>query len=396
MPIHSVAEPELFDLAALPGDQLSAVTSEALGVDIQMDDVSVSPFPYNWGAVSTAGLWRVDVSGRSAAGSASYSFFVKLLRHPRLWPYIEMIPEGPPRDLFLRTVPWRIELEMLESGIADLLPPGLRTPNLHAAKPHDDDHVALWYEFVTAWPGEWSLHDYARTASQLGRLAARRRLGSAVNDRLPAYCLVEPREGALRYYVEHRILMATVPGLRDGRVWQHPGLAKALAELGDPTLPADMVALADRLPAILDLVESLPQTFAHGDASPQNLLVPQDARDTRVVIDWGFGTPVPVGFDLGQLLVGLVNDRVCNVDRLPPIFEAILSSYLGGLAEEGYDEDPEVVRTGFVGSVVARTGLVAVPFELLDQPAVEEHHDLFVNQLQLTRYLVDLSATLAV
>jgi hypothetical protein len=32
--------------------------------------------------------------------------------------------------------------------------------------------------------------------------------------------------------------------------------------------------------------------------------------------------------------------------------------------------------------------------DLLDQPAVEEHHDLFVNQLRLTRYLLGLATTL--
>jgi hypothetical protein len=396
MPIHSATERELFELAALPSDALSAVTSEALGIDVQVADISVSAFPYNWGAICTAGLWRVDVSGQSASGPASYSFFVKLLRHPRLWPHIDLVPEGPPRELFVRAVPWRIELEMLESGIADLLPPGMRAPKLHAVRRYDDDHAALWYEFVTVRPGEWTVDDYARSARLLGRLAARRRLGNPVNDRLPTYCRVEPRDGALRYYVEHRILMGVVPTLRERGVWGHPVLAKALAEVGDETLPADMVALADRLPALLDLLETLPQTYAHGDASPQNLLVPRDEPTTRVAIDWGFGTPLPVGFDLGQLLIGLVNDRVCGVDQLPSIFEAILSSYLEGLAEEGYDEDPEVVRIGFAGSVVARTGLVAVPFELLDQPGVGEHHDLLVNQLQLTRYLLDLAVTLPV
>jgi phosphotransferase family enzyme len=395
VPVRPDTEQELFALAALSPEALAAAATEAVGEPFTVEETVATPFPYNWGAITTAGLWRVDVAGRTAGGRSSYPFFVKLLRHTRFWPYLHLVPEGPVRERFMRMVPWRGELDMHRSGIRDVLPPGLRTPALHAVSRYDDDHVALWSEFVDVRPGEWSVDDFALTAYLLGRLAARRRIGDPVNDRLPDFCRVAPREGALRYYVESRILFGLSPLLRDGGVWRHPALASALAEVGDPALPADLVTLADRLPALLDLLEALPQTHAHGDASPQNLLIPVDAPDTRVVIDWGFGTPLPVGFDLGQLLVGLANDQACSIDRLPEIADAILPAYVDGLAIEGYVEDDDVVRTGFVGGVVARTGLAAVPFELLDQPSVEEHHDLFMTQLRLTRYLLDLATTLS-
>lgn len=378
----------------LPPDLLVSVVSEAVGGTLAEVETTVSAFPYNWGAASTAGLWRVDASGRTSDGNASYAFFVKLLRHPRLWPFLFLVPEGAPRERFVNSMPWRLELEMLECGIAEVLPPGLRAPRLHAVRRYDDEHVALWYEYVENRSGSWSAHDYARTAFLLGRLAARRRAGAAVNEGLPAAFRVHPRDGVLRYYVEHRILKGIVPALRDGGIWRHPVLARAMAERRDPALPRDLLTLADRLPALLDLLEKLPQTFAHGDASPQNMLIPHDDEESRVVIDWGFPTSMPVGFDLGQLLVGLVNDGLCRVDLLPAIFDAILSAYLDGLAEERYEVEPEVVRTGFVGAAVVRTALVALPFELLDQPSAEEHHDLFVNQLELSRYLVDLATTL--
>ena len=55
---------------------------------------------------------------------------------------------------------------------------------------------------------------------------------------------------------------------------------------------------------MLDALEALPQCYQHGDASPQNLLVPKGKPDEFVVIDWGFDCPQAVGFDLGQLLIG--------------------------------------------------------------------------------------------
>jgi len=100
--------------------------------------------------------------------------------------------------------------------------------------------------------------------------------------------------------------------------------ADALRATGDPGLPADMCALGDRLPELLDLLDRLPQTYAHGDASPQNLLLPAGEPGTIAVIDWGFGTLLPVGFDLGQLLVGLAHAGVGDLALLPAIDAAAL------------------------------------------------------------------------
>lgn len=56
----------------------------------------------------------------------------------------------------------------------------------------------------------------------------------------------------------------------------HPVMQAALGQAAEPALPADMLALGERLPQLLDMLDDLPQTHAHGDASPQNLLLPQD------------------------------------------------------------------------------------------------------------------------
>ncbi len=74
----------------------------------------------------------------------------------------------------------------------------------------------------------------------------------------------------------------------------------------------------------------------HGDASPQNLLVPADAPDTFVVIDISFRAPHALGFDLGQLLVGLVHSSEVPAELMPAIADRIVPSYIAGLRRGGY------------------------------------------------------------
>jgi thiamine kinase-like enzyme len=153
-----------------------------------------------------------------------------------------------------------------------------------------------------------------------------------------------------------------------------------------------MLALAARLPQILDMLDELPQTHAHGDASPQNLLLPADEPGTVVVIDWGFGTLLPVGFDLGQLLAGLAHAGQTDPADLASIDAEIFPSYLEGLAAEGYQARLGDVRAGYVGGLAARSALVALPFELLGgSRSSEDAQAEIVQRVRLTRVLVDMA-----
>jgi hypothetical protein len=146
------------------------------------------------------------------------------------------------------------------------------------------------------------------------------------------------------------------------------------------------------LPAILDLLAALPQTHAHGDASPQNLLRPADEPGTFVVIDWGFGDLLPIGFDLGQLLVGLAHAGETDPDDLAAIDAAIMPGYLDGLADEDYDIDARLVRTGYLGGLAVRSALCALPLERLSQPdQTDEQLALFATRMRLTRVMVNLA-----
>ena len=55
----------------------------------------------------------------------------------------------------------------------------------------------------------------------------------------------------------------------------------------------------------------------HGDACPQNLLVPADDPGGFIAVDWSTGELAAVGYDLGGLLVGLAHAGRLEVADLP-------------------------------------------------------------------------------
>jgi hypothetical protein len=282
---------------------------------------------------------------------------------------------------------------MYDCGIGDVLPAGMRTPRLHHVKRTDGDHLGLWWEFVTERPAPWHLADYRRAAFLLGRLAARRRDGADVNRLLPPVCRqAHPSESSLRFFTERRVLRGVLPALRAGKIWNHPVASAALRQSGDRALPADMLALGDRLPGVLGMLDRLPQTYAHGDASPQNLILPDNQPGTIVVIDWGFGSLLPIGFDLGQLLVGLAHAGRLDPSVLPDIDAAIFPAYLEGLAAEDYRAAPTQVRLGYLGALAARSALSALPLELLSRPPAKDAEAEFLHRLRLTRALIGITA----
>ena len=107
---------------------------------------------------------------------------------------------------------------------------------------------------------------------------------------------------------------------------------------------------------------------------------------------YSFGTLLPVGFDLGQLLVGLAHARDTDLSQLPAIDAEIFPAYLDGLASEDYKADPAHVRTGYIGSLAARSALCAIPAEQLSSAEpTDDTVALFARRIRLTRLMLDLA-----
>lgn len=141
-------------------------------------------------------------------------------------------------------------------------------------------------------------------------------------------------------------------------------------------------------------MRGLPQLMIHGDASPQNLLVPAEEPDSFVAIDWTLGGVAAVGDDLGQLLVGLAHPGELAVTALPELREVLVHAYVAGLGREELAIPEAVVRFGMDGGLVMRSAFTSLPVERLGEPITDELVELIATRVRLTRYLVDLGLAL--
>jgi hypothetical protein len=350
--------------------------------------VRVEPVDYPIGTPSTEALLRLFGTATTGAGDVvDWSCFVKKFQSARHWEHVDMVPEGF-REAFIQNLPWQLEIAVHRSSMADVLPEGMRLPQAYRIDVYDDDRGTLWMENVVQTPGPWPLERFERAAYLLGRLSARRQ-PHLVEPLLPRGNVSTPGVG-LRYYTGGRVLRAAVPTIANPETWKHPLLAAAVCNLGDRRLREDLLELSERLPAVLDALDALPQCYQHGDASPQNLLVPRETPGEFVVIDWGFDCPQAVGFDLGQLLVGLAHAGELSPEALPAVHKVILKAFQDGLAAERMQVSEEQVRYGYLGSLCARATFTALPLEEITRMGGGATVQLFEDRLLLTRALVDL------
>jgi hypothetical protein len=354
-------------------NSVADLVSAAIGQPVPPQLADVVPVAYPFGSPATGALLRVQ--GHDAPGQP-WSLFVKVLQHVRHWVLYPMLPPEF-AESFAAEFPWRSELDAWEPAFADLLPPGMRLPVLHRIVDLGDDRLAVWMEDIRESDEPWDAQRYERAARLLGRLTARGAAPEAV-----AASPYPPGFG-LRMWAERGVQSSGLPALADDDTWNHPWLR-------DHTdLRAELQTLADAIPVLLDRLDNLPQAMPHGDASPQNLLVPADEPDTFVVIDISFQTPHAVGFDLSQLVAGLVHAGLQPAAELQQIHDVVLDAFIAGLVAEGYSGDREQVELGYVGSLLLRSGFTSLPYDTISAPADDEQFSTaFAERIELTRFTV--------
>jgi Ser/Thr protein kinase RdoA (MazF antagonist) len=231
------------------------------------------------------------------------------------------------------------------------MPPGLRMPELVALHEQEDDRLTLWLVDVDPEVTPWTDDDFARAATGLGRLAARRAglppLGA--HDFLTDY-----RDNVLGNWA--------VPRLLAPQSWAHPLFV--LPEVA--ALRAEVTTLAGRVAAVHAALAEFPWLPAHGDATPMNLLRPRSAPDEFVLIDWGTATDAPVGFDLAPLVFGQAESGSAPAGEVPARLDVVVGAYARGLATEGLQVSEDVVRRAVLSAAMLRYPCTSLPLHALD------------------------------
>ena len=145
-------------------------------------------------------------------------------------------------------------------------------------------------------------------------------------------------------------------------------------------------------PALAAELATYPVLTAHGDACPNNLL-PGRVDDDVVLIDFQFWNALPVGFDLGQLLVGDVQIGRGRADTLAETEAAIVPAYVEGLRAEGCDLPLSAVRRAHALQLAIFSGISAVPFDLLprwDDATATALLAVARNRAAVARFSLDL------
>lgn len=361
--------------ADVPDDVLAGMVADLLGVDaVDLRSSVAVEFAYELPAITTAG--RYSVSGTAVAGgeSRSFAFFVKHVHEWSRSPFFASVPEEM-REIARAGVPWRTEAEVYASDLAAHLPDGLAMPRTLGVHEIDESSYAVWLEVVPTYDAGWDLARYRRAAQLMGRFAA------SEHVRQVAASVSHPF--TIRNYAEGRFKNQVLPMLQDDWIWQHPVVAGAFADLRDR-----MRATATVVDDITEELLAMPHLAAHGDACPNNLLTGD--HDGFTLIDFGFFTMLPAGFDLGQLLVGDVQIGRRDATDLAERDATMLAAYRDGLAAEGADLEAATLRRAHALQVALFTGLSALPFELLELEPTPELHRVAADRAAITRFSLDM------
>ncbi|HVL83028.1 MAG TPA: hypothetical protein VM367_01855 [Pseudonocardia sp.] len=309
-------------LAAPAVPRLAAMVAALLGqAEVDVLDARLDAHPYPYPALTTRERVVVSGTARGTDGEKHlYAFFVKVVQPWASSPLSHHVPE-PLRTTLAPLVPWRTEPDLYRSDLRDRLPAGLTVPRAFGVYDLDDDAGAIWLELVPDRPVSWDLDRHRHAAYLLGRLAASPSVA-------PLATRVPPGRTA-RGYADVWLAHNVIPDLRDDDFWRRPLVAHAF----DADLRARMLAAVDALPRLLDELDSFPMTTAHGDACTRNLLGTDGTG--FMMIDFGFWGTDPVGFDLGQLLLGQVHAGERSARTLPELEKACVPAYVDGLRDEG-------------------------------------------------------------
>lgn len=346
----------------------------------------VEPLGGGFGNPVSLGLYRVSGMARDGIREFAWSLVLKAAQSPG---NVGMAYLGGGDDTTHWNY-WRREYYLYSSDLLDRLPHGLAAPRIYGVEQRPGDVYWLWMEeIVDNYRTHWPVERYALAARHLGRLSA------AYLDGWHPEAYPWLARSTLRQWFSGN---ATSSLNLDDEGWMavlmdHPAIAR-LFEGDERDLFRRCIVERGRMLGALD---QLPQTLAHQDTYPTNLMsrIDVDGQEETVALDWALAGVAAIGSDLAQLFIGLGQDSVAlstdDGERL------VLDQYLAGLRDlgwTGYRWQPEL---GFAVTTVLRLTFLLLYFlaegQTKDATPITsaELDELVENLAKLARPLVHLA-----
>jgi hypothetical protein len=324
--------------------ELESVLHLALGRELPPDlDWQVTALQGGLEFGST--VYRLQGAAEAGQGLPSWSLILKVIHQDAQY-------DNPQGYRY-----WKREAEAYRSGLLSKLPGGVAAPLCYQVDTKPDGAAWIWMEDVKDEGGyPWSLEQYSRVARRLGQFNGAYLAGKA----LPAESWLT--QDWLRKYLAHAAPM--VAFVKENPT--HPVVQKMLPGVSR----AMTLAVWDERMRMLQVLDTLPQTFCHQDAFGRNLFI---RGEGVVAIDWGYAGIAPLGAELAPLvgvasgLAGVPSSQMQALDQV--CFE----SYLQGLREAGFTPIARQVRLGYTLTVLLRYILGATVGEVL--PALLESEE---------------------
>jgi len=313
---------------------------------LEIDDFDLARLAGGTGEGSQ-GIFCVSGNGNDQGETVAWSLILKVL--------------VPPGDLSARAVHfadgfayWKREAEALASGLLENLTPGLCAPICYEVSDQPDGAVWLWMEKVEKDQSAWTVSRFAEVARLLGKWQGQYLVGKP----LPQGVWLTPKSWN-RDFVEEN--SATMELLK--RSLEKPWVRYAYPE----DKLQEMLWAWEEREVFYQVLENLPQVFCHRDVFGRNLM---DRQGETVLIDWAYAGIGAVGEELTPLVQATYLWQELDEGSFWGLEEGVLSGYLEGLHEVGWQGDAALVRLGYAASSALRYTIGTIRFgfhRLLDE-----------------------------
>nr|NIR94123.1 hypothetical protein [Gammaproteobacteria bacterium]NIW93573.1 hypothetical protein [Phycisphaerae bacterium] len=211
--------------------------------DLQIDTWETAPLSVQ----GRRSVFRFAGIGNDGVISRPWSVVLKQIRAPEN-------PDAPDAEVN-HCAYWEREYLLYKAGVPQSLTGDLRAPHCFGTLQPAPNLRWIWLEDLSdRYNGAWPIEHYAKTAYHLGIFNGEYLVSKPIpgEDYIAKYAL----RCSSGYYIDE------FNRYRDPSVWKHPLIQRAY--------PKPVIERLDQLAAdrekLLDVVESLPQTFCHLDA----------------------------------------------------------------------------------------------------------------------------------